>query len=667
VTNHPGYITNDSERWPALHNLGAIDQEGQHCKGCGAAHWFEERTQADRKKGKHRPVSFYRCCNYNTIRLPPVSDPFPPELQALFTGEGHTFGGAPVTPALMKAFCDNTRAINNKLAFACVTNTNQDTAINISRPGHSVPWVYRIHGQMYRQIAPPIARREGITAQYSQLYFNDPNESLETYRQAFENNAILQSIVQHTHLWIRAHNPYAQTYRTLREVLDMAREDGQEMPIYSIVFNQHKDLDIRTYNVPTAAVNEVAAILIGERSKHDRERTLTVTHRFVEGYENFAEVKCTCPESDALCYTLLKPFGDPGYAYGMETWDGPEPLPELPRQPGRRGNTSFVDDEASNSDSESQPTSSEDEGEFGQAQPNRRKKKTKWEKKKKMSMLDFFAYRMHWRKAGVHPNNKFDPMFYARRLFQQYAVDAFSRVEENELNYLRSKDGQKKLRSEAYSRLSEYVNAQADERGMRPGKPIVLPSTFAGSSRHMSQEYQDAMSIVRKTGHNGLDLFLTITANSNWEEVISSLPRNEHGTLLHQPADRPDIVARVFKLKLDALLEDLFEHKIFGEVAGYAWTIEYQVQESFANHCLEKSTATTLATSHLSFARRGRVTCHSLSEGGGGVNHLPPPPTSPPLPSPLLTDQRLFFVEARTATCAYPADPKTHHRQTEDR
>ena len=59
-----------------------------------------------------------------------------------------------------------------------------------------------------------------------------------------------------------------------------------------------------------------------------------------------------------------------------------------------------------------------------------------------MSMLDFFAYRMHWRKLGVHPNNKFDPLFWARRLFQQYTVDAFSKVEENRLNQLRQKDMQ---------------------------------------------------------------------------------------------------------------------------------------------------------------------------------------------------------------------------------
>ncbi len=66
-------------------------------------------------------------------------------------------------------------------------------------------------------------------------------------------------------------------------------------------------------------------------------------------------------------------------------------------------------------------------------------------------MLDLFAYRMHWRKEGVHPNNKFDPLFWgiwARLLFQQYAVDAFSKVEENTFIYYRRTDSQKKLKAE---------------------------------------------------------------------------------------------------------------------------------------------------------------------------------------------------------------------------
>ena len=94
----------------------------------------------------------------------------------------------------------------------------------------------------------------------------------------------------------------------------------------------------------------------------------------------------------------------------------------------------------------------------------------------------------------------------------------------------------------------------------------------------MAQEYKDAMAIVRKKGKgNGLDYFLTMTANSEWDEITKSLPRDANGTLLQRATDRLDLVARVFKLKLDAMLEDVFEKKIFGKVAAYAWTLEYQV------------------------------------------------------------------------------------------
>jgi hypothetical protein len=145
-----------------------------------------------------------------------------------------------------------------------------------------------------------------------------------------------------------------------------------------------------------------------------------------------------------------------------------------------------------------------DEGEFIQEQErSRRGQPKKWAKAKKITMLDYFAYLMHWRKESVHPNNKFDPLFWAKRLFQQYAVDAFSKVEENNLNYLRRPYAQKKLRAEHYETLKTYVVERANERGLKPCIPVVLPSTFTGSSRHMAQEYKDAIAIVRKKAKTG--------------------------------------------------------------------------------------------------------------------------------------------------------------------
>jgi hypothetical protein len=444
--------------------------------------------------------------------------------------------------------------------------------------------VYKIHGQTYRYISPAQARSHDIAAQYSQLYFRDVSESLETIRAAFEANDVLQSIVQNSHMWLRANNPYAQTYKTLKEIIDEASQEGVEVPLFSIQFNQHRHLDPRTYNAPSIAQTEVAAIMLGEQSRHDCERTLTVTSRYVDGYDNFSTIKCTTPQTDPLCFPLLNPRGTLGYHDDHPTWYGPDPPPEpLPlRRQGQQAQNRFIDDMAEESHSSSRSIPSE--GEYGEQRPRRRKKKSKWERAKKMTMLDFFAYRMHWRKVGVHENNKFDPLFWARRLFQQYAVDAFSKVEENTLNFYRRKDTQTKLRAENYDRLQDYVNEAAHERGIRPGKPIVLPSTFSGSSRHMAQEYADAMAIVRKKGHNGLDYFITMTANPNWAEVQASLPRDEHGHKLQEAIDRPDIVSRVFKLKLDSLLKDLFEEQIFGEVGGYAWTIEYQVPIHFMKH-----------------------------------------------------------------------------------
>lgn len=100
----------------------------------------------------------------------------------------------------------------------------------------------------------------------------------------------------------------------------------------------------------------------------------------------------------------------------------------------------------------------------------------------------------------------------------------------------------------------------------RIGKRIVLPSTFTGSRRYMSRVYHDAMAIVRQYGKP--DLFITITTNPSWPEIKEQL-------LPHQKAqDRPDIVARVFQLKLDELILDL-KKGIFGKLEAYVCTIEF--------------------------------------------------------------------------------------------
>ena len=77
----------------------------------------------------------------------------------------------------------------------------------------------------------------------------------------------------------------------------------------------------------------------------------------------------------------------------------------------------------------------------------------------------------------------------------------------------------------------------------------------------MQQNYQDAMAIVRTCGFP--DYFITMTANPAWPEVAAQLRPWETA------ADRPDIVARVFKSKLDELFLDLTQRRVLGQCVAH--------------------------------------------------------------------------------------------------
>jgi hypothetical protein len=76
--------------------------------------------------------------------------------------------------------------------------------------------------------------------------------------------------------------------------------------------------------------------------------------------------------------------------------------------------------------------------------------------------------------------------------------------------------------------------------------------------------------VTEKGSSQGSDLFITFTANPAWPEITD--------TLLHGQSanDRPNIVAHVFHLKVEALLEDIMKQNIFSEAVGHVYTIKYQ-------------------------------------------------------------------------------------------
>lgn len=64
----------------------------------------------------------------------------------------------------------------------------------------------------------------------------------------------------------------------------------------------------------------------------------------------------------------------------------------------------------------------------------------------------------------------FSTQHYGGRLFQQYYVNAFSKIEEERLDYLRKPKMQAKLRASTYSQLKKHL----EYREQRSGSNVLL-------------------------------------------------------------------------------------------------------------------------------------------------------------------------------------------------
>ncbi|XP_021832238.1 uncharacterized protein LOC110772138 [Prunus avium] len=76
------------------------------------------------------------------------------------------------------------------------------------------------------------------------------------------------------------------------------------------------------------------------------------------------------------------------------------------------------------------------------------------------------------------------------------------------------------------------------------------------------------MTLVQRFGR--LDLFIIMTCSPNWEEFKRELLPGQ------TPQDRPDLLTRVFRAKLDKLKEDINGKGVLGTVVAYAYVIEFQ-------------------------------------------------------------------------------------------
>lgn len=117
--------------------------------------------------------------------------------------------------------------------------------------------------------------------------------------------------------------------------------------------------------------------------------------------------------------------------------------------------------------------------------------------------------------------------------------------------------------------LEDAIHAGDDNINLNDlGQRVVLPSSYIGGLRHMGQRFQDSMAIVRY--YRNVDIFMTVTTNPDWPEITRELFPGQY------PSDRPDLIARVFQLKKQAIIRDIYKNGVFGRTVAYVYTVEFQ-------------------------------------------------------------------------------------------
>ncbi|KAI9081228.1 hypothetical protein K1719_036800 [Acacia pycnantha] len=107
-------------------------------------------------------------------------------------------------------------------------------------------------------------------------------------------------------------------------------------------------------------------------------------------------------------------------------------------------------------------------------------------------------------------------------------------------------------------------------------KRDIIVKRQCGGARYMIQNYQDAMAICAWAGYP--DIFITFTCNPMWPEITRHC--DQDGL---KPCDRPEILSRIFNLKLHKLMRTLKDQKIFGSIKADVYFVEFQ-KEGYHTH-----------------------------------------------------------------------------------
>jgi len=499
------------------------------CKYCKAFFWLSEATSSG---------EYNKCCHKGAVVLPPMPEPPLYLKNMLLCNEVPGL----INKTQLKSFAKNVRIYNSKLSCASIS-MDKDRFIS---ENHGIPTL-RIHGSVYHNIGSLLFDQALYNAEtkasFLQIWFHETGFAPEHYNLTDNEKKQLAEIhtnIRHTNI---LYNTFKAQVNAYQHVLQT------EQPIFTIRFKTDIDHNIahpRTVNAPTVAPNswDVAAIVMpptdnGDNHPKQSNRDIVV---FSKDTGHPQRIKYQHAAYDPLGYSLT-------HCYGTSGWH--LQVPRYKWETNHAGIHTYTPIQG-----------------------------------KTVTAMEYYSYRGHFREPKIqipvlNPQNNdiiegyeipdpavmTDTLLYGGKLAQQYWTDMYVKVEQSRLDFILF--NQQKIRAELYQGLLDAIDRNDEANaGVPVEKSVILPSTFLGGHRHQHQCYQDAMSIVRR--HGKPDFFITFTCNPKWPEIAKHLRKNEEAWM------RPDLVTRVFKMKVDELMADIMHGNIFGKHVAHTAVIEFQ-------------------------------------------------------------------------------------------
>ncbi|XP_075111905.1 uncharacterized protein LOC142182019 [Nicotiana tabacum] len=143
------------------------------------------------------------------------------------------------------------------------------------------------------------------------------------------------------------------------------------------------------------------------------------------------------------------------------------------------------------------------------------------EKRDTVFAREYYCYRPQMR------NDDKDELLHTSRLFQQYSVDEYIKIETQRLDF--ASFNQDLFRMDILQGLLDILR-------------------------------------LGKRDSSNIDLFITMTCNPTWPEI------KEHLWTTDEEQNRPDLISRVFRAKVEELKTDISKRNNFGKVVAYMYT-----------------------------------------------------------------------------------------------